>query len=477
MYRLLLAACVTLVLADLGYSFLQHAGAPFDGDMPENVLPAEHIAPVLSDPLGLGVVLRGETYPNPNRFFSHWSQYAYFNTAPTAFGHLAGAPLDAAFASAAFAKTCTQATLLAILAAWGVGGFRWRTLGYWATALLLTPLFQTNGYGSTMGIVDQAPTYVFFYGIPMVSLMVYLTPATLAWRGGRALHLPRGVRWCWPLLALPVCLSGPLNPGIIAVTLMLFVIRKAYFARRHSRGNWLSRTWGSVSSEEWVYYLPLGLLAGYSLWLGSANAYTVTQSIPLGERYALLPQGVFKTLTTHLGFGLLSAATALNLLLLQKSTSGPGFTTAVSMGRWLLAFGVLYLLLLPLGGYRPARPLIVRYDTIMPVTLCLFAFVGYTSYEVARGATARRLRWYLPLMALFGLAFANADRPSFDRNVGQRRLVSELQTAAPGDTLVLDDAATLMRWTPVREAAASTPSVTVLRRWGVVEGAVWYRQE
>lgn len=489
--RSLLAACVLFVIGDLAFSFRQHSAAPLDGDMPEGVLPFAYIEPVLADPLGLTVLFDGATHPNPNRFFGQWSFYRYFHTVPRLLQTFAS-PTDSVYLAAAFAKTFTQGALIGLLAILAAGGLAWRKLNFWVAAALATTLFQTNGYRGSMGIVDVAPTYVFFYALPTVFLLAYLAPAILAsvrWdeeafpEHGQPLGLRRRYYWCWPLLALPVCLSGPLNPGIIAVVLLLYAAHRlfeSYQSHQRSTGerrpHWIFAAIISVPREHWVYLAPLGVLAVYSLYIGSFNAFTISQAIPLSERYARLPIGIFKTLTGRPGYLLIFGMWLINYAVLRKRAPSPQVQRSLTIAKWLLAFALLYLLLLPLGGYRPARPYLLRYDTMIPVTLGLMFLLAHTSLLVLRFAETRQLRWYVPVLLAVGLAFTNADRLDADQNAGQRALIAELQAAEPGDTLRLSDAATLLSWEPVRSPEASVAIVELLQRWGILSHEVLYYQ-
>jgi hypothetical protein len=47
-------------------------------------------------------------------------------------------------------------------------------LDFLFAAILITPLFQTNGYRSYMGIIDPATTYTFFYALPTILILIYL---------------------------------------------------------------------------------------------------------------------------------------------------------------------------------------------------------------------------------------------------------------------------------------------------------------
>lgn len=112
---LLKFALLCLLIGDSSYSFLQHYAAPFDGDMPAGIVPADDVAQILSRPLGLDALLGNDSYPNPNRFFSHWAFYQAFNNLPFLFNSIAG-PLDSAYLSCATIKTLVQVLMILVMA-------------------------------------------------------------------------------------------------------------------------------------------------------------------------------------------------------------------------------------------------------------------------------------------------------------------------------------------------------------------------
>jgi hypothetical protein len=83
--KILILLLITLLLADIGYSFLQNYYTPFDGDIANGIVPADDVKPILDSPLGLNVFKDHIKYPNPNRFFCQWSFYKYFNSFPLFF--------------------------------------------------------------------------------------------------------------------------------------------------------------------------------------------------------------------------------------------------------------------------------------------------------------------------------------------------------------------------------------------------------
>lgn len=96
-----------ILLADIGYSFLQHLAQPLDGDMAWNIVPANDVKPIFKSPFGLEAILKNKTYPNPNRFFCHWIFREYFLSAPLFLQKFVD-PIDSIYLSCAISKTIIQ---------------------------------------------------------------------------------------------------------------------------------------------------------------------------------------------------------------------------------------------------------------------------------------------------------------------------------------------------------------------------------
>lgn len=98
-----------------------------------------------------------------------------------------------------------------------------------------------------------------------------------------------------------------------------------------------------------------------------------SDGITLGERYAMLPKGFMNMFVSgNGGFGLLFVLTIANCLIIRHISDIEG-KPMLSLFHWILLFSAIYIILLPFGGYRPYKPLIIRYDSTLPVS-CLFIF-------------------------------------------------------------------------------------------------------
>ena len=441
---LLLALLLGLLLADTAYTGWQFYRQPLDGDMAWNLLPDPTVAPILDDPLGWGPLTRGETYANPNRFFCHWAFRGYLLHAPLTL-HRFTTPVNAVYWACTLAKLFLHGWLLLLLGRMITGGWRWRTPAFVGTLCLLFPLFQTSGYRGQLGIVDPSTTYAFFYALPAGVLLAFLLPFT-----DRLLHeRERPVLLSSALLAPVVCLSGPLNPGVVLVLTVLLagaLMRGQRWPRRY----WLGWGWAAA-------------LAAYSLWLGRYNSLSIASELPLGELYARLPRGAFNLLTTKLGWPLLLGGLAVNFVLLA-----PRYRKFYG---WVVAFALLYCLLLPLGGYRSYRPELLRYDTILPVTLGAVLLYGWGALRLLR-AGSRRWYWLLPVAV--GAAFTLADGPPRPTNACERDALERMAAAPPAAAPLEVDCPVLL-WESLTDPAASRDNAELIRRWGIrAEGMEYY---
>ncbi len=455
----LYALLALLLAADLTYSFLQYLHQPLDGDMAWNVVPAADVAPVLHDPLGFEAMVHGRTYPNPNRFFCHWVFRAYLGDAPLLLQSRFHA-IDSVYLACAIAKLLIHLLLLFLLAAYATGSIDVRRLEFIGAAVLITPLFQANGYRSYMGIIDPSTTYSFFYALPCALLLVYFLPVFL--RAGA----DRGLRrhWWWTVpFAFVVCLSGPLNPGAVLVAVLLLIAQPLLSALRNG---WAGPVpfLRSLPASYGPYLLPVVVLSLYSLHLGRYNSITIETLIPLADRFAQLPIGLYYLLTQKLGFPVLIGVIGINLAIVSRDRSTAALRI-IRTAKWITAFALIYVLLLPFGGYRDYRPHVVRYDTVMPVTLALFFLFATSTLHILN---ALRSRWYvvLPLAAM--AVFTMADEPGFHQDRCERAALEAI-AASNEEVVALEQECSVVDWRPIHDPGLSELNAELLLIWRITD--------
>ncbi|WP_420461192.1 hypothetical protein [Neolewinella sp.] len=459
-----------MLLVDTGYSAVQHYHQPIDGDVAWNLVPATEVDPILHDPLGLQTWRTGKTYPNPNRFFCHWGFRSYLLNLPVWLQHFVD-PVRSVYLASALAKTAVQLLLLYLLTRSIVGRQVLYALPFLGVALMLVPFFQASGYRSHLGIIDPSITYTFFYALPAALLLLFLLPF--------ADHVYHRRPWkvsvlgclLLALLGVVVCLSGPLNPGAV---LVLTAVAGGYLLRK-----------GPAATVNHLRSLPIALvllwalmvaLSIYSLWIGRYNSLGLVEELPLVERYALLPAGIYRQFTQKLAFPLLFGGLALNYILLRR-TRGEAAGRVLSLYTWVILFTGLYLLLLPLGGYREYRPYTLRYDTILPVTLALLLAYGAGSLRLLRTLRGHRRLGYGAVLLLIGLIFTNADRPEFGNNACETAALYTLATSTR-DTVPLPADCSVISWTTSSNPADSELNARLLVAWRITPTLKYfYNQE
>lgn len=439
-----------LLLADTGYSFMQHYRMPLDGDMAAIVWPSEGYRQVLKDPFGWGAAFHGETYPAPNRFFAHAAMSAWFLNVPLCLQGLVS-PIDSIYAACALAKTGIQVLLILLLGAYISGSRRIWEKGFLGAALLVAPLFQTGGYNQVMGIIDKSITYSFFYALPLGLLMWYLYPLYRSFymeetrRPGPALLI------FLAFLAIVLAFNGPLIPGVVLIVAVL-----AWWRRRPGQNPLL------------VSLALFGLICAYSFYVGRFNAENLSHEIPMIERYLRLPEGLFWQFARKPGPVLLLLAVLLNAFLIQRTAPDSEGRKILRALGWIGLFSLLFILLLPLGGYRDYRPNIIRRDTLMPVFLCLFYFYGLSTHYLwsrLRGG-AQKVYW-AGVILLLGV-FTLSDNFRFPDNACEREELGRI--AASSDAVVpLEAGCKVMSWDLPADPVASEWNSLLLEYWGVTD--------
>ncbi len=474
-YQVVLLAL--LVGLDLTFTFVQYCQLPIDGDLAASVVPGTWYRPVLHDPFGWAVLTKNAVYAAPNRFFAHAAMVGYLRNVPRWLQVLAS-PIDSIYLAGAIFGTGVHALLLVLLATYvrlrlpGAG-----RRGAWLTAALLTPLFQTAGFYGQMGIVSRSLTFTFFYGFPLALLLAWLLPFYRAACQGRPLHLPWPLVLLWLALAVVLAFNGPVVAASVAVLLALVVGHWAW-------GRWptgLSAAWAArpvwCSGQALGLGLALAALCAYSLFIGRNNAEN-NHPFTLWQLYQRLPYGIYEELTSKLGLPLLVGFVLLNAWLLRRFVPDAAEGLRVrQLLRWVGVFAVLYIGLLPLGGYRPYRFYLLRNDSILPVLLGLLLAYGLSAVYLLGQLRGRARSWYVGgLLLLLGI-FLNADRRLWlrDNNACERRALERLAWNAD-EVIRLPADCTVMSWERITDARQSALNAELLYYWHVTPRRTLYYQ-
>ncbi len=459
-----------LLVIDLGYSFWQHQAKSLDGDMAWNALPAADVKTVLDNPLGFKAIAQDTNYVNPNRFFCHWFNQQYILKAPLFFQNWFS-PIDSVYISMGLARTITQLFLLVLLGMFINKSYKfWKFNGLLAM-FIVAGFFQTNGFNKQIGMIDESSTYVFFYATSFVFLLIYLFPFVHQVFFKKSSSIPFIVKIFWPFLALVVSLSGPLNTGVALIFILLVIVhqfRKLY----RKNPQFISKPWmifKKLPVAIYFYLLPLGVFSLYSLYLGKYNSLTIESELPLLELYGKMIEGVIPIFFSNEGFFILFLIILVNYFLIKR---GRYKSTILLTINWLLIFCLLYVLLLPFGGYRDYRPYLIRNDTLLPVIYSLVFMVGSSSLFLLLNMKAKK-GVYIMFVLGFVFFFTKLDNEGFNNNECEKRaLIHASKTNQKVMELNTDCAP--IGWELFRFPEESTLQSKLMKHWNITEKEVLF---
>jgi hypothetical protein len=434
--RLLLILAGIFLIGDFTFSFIQYYNTPLFGDLAGAVLPDKIVQPVFDDPFGFQVIKTGETHPNPNRFFAHYAVTSYFQYFPLWLQNVTN-PIDSVYLASAAAKLIIQLMFIYILSFFISGSRNPAKRNFLIAAILIVPLFQVYGFWSRMGIVDKSIVYTFFYALPLVMLMLFFLPV-FNWLMHRRKINNIHYFYMAPLIVI-LPLSGPLVPAVVLI--VTFLIFLNLFIRSSNRN--LMAFLKTIPMALYILLIPINLWSMYSLFLGFYNPSYSDEMISLAERFSRLPEGIYSQLFHSLGFPLMLLFIGTNTWYIRKINNhdGKNLTRVLT---WIGIFTLMYILLLPFGGYRPYRPRIIRYDTFMPVTVALIYYFGASTYFLLHHFKGNTKQKYVAAVLLCLLIFTFADMKGIGSNRCERQAFikmagsDESVISIPKDCFVLD---------------------------------------
>ena len=303
-------------------------------------------------------------------------------------------------------------------------------------------------------------------------------PFYKAYSNGVKLTLSIGHKIFLLFLLLLLSLNGPLVPGVVLLICPAVLLYKwSLNFKKSSHLPFLKRATTSVikiPGTYLFYFIIFIVLCLYSLYIGRNDAEN-GNPIPLIERYKRLPIGLFHLLTSEFGFPLLFSAIALNSIQIYKSQQTKERTLILTMLKWIGIFGAVYLLMLPLGGYRSYRPNIVRSDTFMPITLGLMFIYALSTYYLIMQLKSTYKVAYISVVVLVSLVFTIADKPS--RGNDCEKLALQEISKSTEKIIPLDCNCTIMSWSKISNYDDSKWNTQLLEHWGIIKGQKFYYQK
>lgn len=389
-------------------------------------------------------------------------------------------PITSVYLSCALMKITIHFLVIFILSALISGTRNILDKNFLICAALVTPLIQANGYWEHMGINDHSITYTFFYALPVVILMLYLMTLyqVVYQKEVPKINILKSLFLLAFAIILP--LSGPLIPGLILIVSALTGI---YYLQSPDRkenlfsfGNLVS-TLRKIPFSAFLLLVPACLVSLYSLFLGIFDSNYSSEIIPIADRYLKLPLGIYYQISQSLGVPLLLIIIGVNVFLIKKHFNSPGGSKIIGSLKWIGIFSVVYLLLLPLGGYRPYRPNILRYDTFMPILIALLYFYGKSSFFLLQNLKLRfRTNYLIGLFVLFAI-FMNSDDLETEKYHCEQKALDFLINS-PDEITVLPADWKIMSWADTfTNPKQSELNAEMMQFWGITKEKKLYYQD
>lgn len=434
---------------------------------------------VMQDPFGIDVIVNNETYAAPNRFFAHWTMMKYFRTAPLFLQNFIS-PLNSVYAACAIAKTVMQLMMILILSSFISGTYRILRKDFLVAAVIITPMLQIAGYYETMGIITRSITYSFFYALPIMFLLLFFLPFYLKFSKQKPIVFNSILKIVLLLLIIFLSFNGPLIPGVILIACPLILFQKFRFHFRNQNENsHFKKVRLSLKKipVQLVFNLSaFSLLCLYSLYIGTYNSENFEVTVPVTERYLKLLSGLYSYLTDRLGIPLLMLSVLINFFILKKFGDKVQAGKILIMMKWIYFFIVAYLLLLPLGGFRIYRSNILRFDTAIPITICLIFLFGISTFFLLNNLSGKLRAPFLIYTSLLLLNFTLVDNSLVWGNYFEREAITQIANSKK-DIVEVAGNTPVMSWENITDYKNSEMNSELLQIWNVTKEKKLYHQK
>lgn len=469
-------------------AFWQYSNDCIDGDLTAIVVPFEGYQKVLDDPFGFSALCNGEIYAAPNRFFAHFSMREYFLVIPALLQKINISPIASVYLSCALIKFLAQ--MLVVLAIWlyikNISSvYKGKMLFVF---VLLLPLFQTGGFGINflnlqegfgvqMGLVDHSITYSFFYIVPISFFLFFLYPFYLYFFYDKSPRYSVIYACTGCLCAIFFSLNSPIITGIILVIAIMFFVKMLFVTFNKAPMHFAKNIFSYLNSfpRHLIIVLFFTFFASaYSFYIGTFNYENTWEYLPLSDRFLKLAIGIVKILSVRMGLPVLVVIIIANTVIIKRKQMAHVLVSAklFSILRYLLLFCFLYVLLLPLGGYRSYRPYIIRYDTFIPVTICIiFYFVASTLFVLQILETSKL---YVSIIVITIILFTYSNFQLKINNKDEKAMLY-LLSETKADKLDLPTECSVLSWGVLYEYESSKYNAVLLKQWKITHKLVLYR--
>lgn len=456
------------LLFEIIFSFMRYEYFPMEGDMPSMIYGYNQVK---EDPFGFNVLLRDSVYAGPNRYFAISTASAYINNAPLVFSPFAS-PLKSVYLAWALFKTITHFLLVYLIAVMITGKKKLWDFDLLLAAALITPLFQTSGYHKQMGIIDYSVTYTFFYAFSFCFIILFFLPFYKIFFHNLSFKLSPLLICMLLLLSVFNAFNGPLNPPVMLIICTITVLHFfIYNEVKSSQKKIIDKILVSIRDIPFStisIFVVTAFLSIYSIYIGRNNSENLWETIPLAERYERLLMGIYYYLTGKLGYPILLLMIIVNTIIIYKQRQLPFSEKILRVLMWVFIFILLYIFLLPFGGYRNYRPYILRYDTLVPVTLAIIFMYGITTFYLIKNTQMRNKIYYFIAVTVITFNFIWVDRDFRKLNKCEKNALEKI-AASKERIIFLDNDCSVINWIKETDYKNNQSRSELLQHWGITK--------
>jgi amino acid transporter len=186
----------------------------------------------------------------------------------------------------------------------------------------------------------------------------------------------------------------------------------------------------------------------------------------------ILPKGMLKNFTTISYSIFLFLLLSNYFIVFFKYKKDEQAKKIFGLYRFFIVFTIIYIALLPLGGYRPYRPLILRYDTVLPVTVLSIITICYTSIFILKQLKTEKWKYYLktvyPSVFFLILLFFVIRNKSYIFNECEKQSLYIISQSEE-DVVVLENNCTVVGWNPIYNPQESKNYGELLFLWKITD--------
>jgi hypothetical protein len=465
-----------IILLDVVYTFKQNYGKPIDGDLVSIVLPTKNYARVLEDPFGISVLLKHEKHSGSNRYFCHEAMHIWFKDVEHVVAFFFKDKTTALYVTSALFNTLVYLFFIVLFAAYASMKVAFKSKEFLVSMLIALPFMQINGFDS-IALIDGAVTYTFFYGLALCVLLLYFFPFYIYFISKKTFSFPFIKHAIWILLAVYISFGGTLNQPLIlyasAFFTGLFLLKNISQNKQKAIFKSVKVAVAEIPTFIKIHLSFLIILCLYSYYIGMFNDENPMEMPSLYERYLLLLKGIGIHFTINIPYLLFLILLAANYIVLKKISINKQESAVLKFSKYIVLFSIIYIAILPLGGYRNYRPFIIRYDIMSPINILIIFYAIFTSWLIVKYNFNKK---YAAFLGVLLFIFIISDKPDFHNNKCQKQKLRVFSTTNE-DTIRIDKACMFFQWNTDRNDYNSPSISKMIYEWKISEKPVYFIQE